>query len=99
MNDENIIYSVMNGGYISCHTNGKIYKNYDEFKKEMLCYYGKEELINIISNLQSKIDKANELIKIEKEKMGYAKYDSCLLLIEKILKEDKYEIISKNIYP
>jgi len=41
------------------------------------------------NNLQSKIDKINELIKIEKEKMGYAKYDSCLLLIENVLKEDK----------
>lgn len=51
------------------------------------------ELLNLfakrINNLQSKIDKAIELIKIEKEKMGYAKYDSCLLLIENILKEDK----------
>lgn len=46
-------------------------------------------LLTYIEVLQSKIDKANEIIKNEKENMGYAKYDSCLLLIENVLKEDK----------
>lgn len=34
---------------------------------------------------EHKINKAIEIIKKEKEIMGYAKYDSCLLLIENIL--------------
>lgn len=54
-----------------------------------LCVDEEQELYDYAIDLQSKIDKANELIKIEKEKMGYAKYDSCLLLIENVLKEDK----------
>ena len=44
---------------------------------------------------KSRCEKASEIIKKEKEIMGYAKYDSCLLLIENILQNggDKVENI------
>ena len=35
---------------------------------------------------KSRCEKANGIIKKEKENMGYAKYDGCLLLIENIIK-------------
>lgn len=38
--------------------------------------------------LENNRDKAIEIINIEKSKMEYAKYDSCLLLIEQVLKGD-----------
>lgn len=64
---------------------------YTSFKNGAFIYdlgkYQGSLLVNQINNLQSKIDKAIEIIKNEKENMGYAKYDSCLLLIENVLKE------------
>lgn len=42
-------------------------------------------LLILLGIAEHKIDKAIEIIKKEKEIMGYAKYDSCLLLIENIL--------------
>lgn len=35
---------------------------------------------------KSRCEKVSEIIEKEKENMGYAKYDSCLLLIENIIK-------------
>ena len=43
-------------------------------------------LLSILLGIaEHKIKKAIEITKKEKEIMGYAKYDSCLLLIENIL--------------
>lgn len=77
------IHEWYNGGY-SCEYNYAL-----KYAKEFGLVEKYIDYDDIIYNLQSKIDKVIELIKIEKEKMGYAKYDSCLLLIENILKEDK----------
>lgn len=40
---------------------------------------------------KSRCEKVDEIIKKEKEIMGYAKYDSCLLLIENIVKNGSEE--------
>lgn len=41
--------------------------------------------------LKNNRDKAIEVINIEKSEMGYAKFDSCLLLIEQALRGDSDE--------
>lgn len=45
-------------------------------------------LLSYIEQLENNREKVLKIINIEKNKMGYAKYDSCLLLIEQVLKGD-----------
>lgn len=57
--------------------------------KLQMVYVGDKNAFNDIvcayDSLLCRNEKASEIIKKEKENMGYAKYDSCLLLIENIL--------------
>lgn len=57
--------------------------------KLQMVYVGDRNAFNDIvcayDSLLCRKEKASEIIKKEKEIMGYAKYDSCLLLIENIL--------------
>jgi hypothetical protein len=57
-------------------------------KELRLNSYSANLLLSYIEQLENNIDKAIEIINIEKSKMEYAKYDSCLLLIEQVLKGD-----------
>lgn len=57
------------------------------------CYFGDRnafnEIVSLYDELNTRIDKVLKIIHIEKEKMSYAVYDSCLLLIEESLDRRK----------
>ena len=55
-----------------------------------------DDLNDKYEDYKSKVDNDLKIIEKEKELMGYAKYDSCLLLIENVLKNGSEENATTN---
>ena len=60
--DNNIIYSALDDGTIFCHTNRKLYRNYEHFTENMFLDKTKDELIDEILKNKDELDKYKNIV-------------------------------------